>query len=276
VRVHKTLLHFIVFSLFVSSCGLLSLSNSTSTYARPLSTCSSGLLVAHRGYEPGRVTENTIPAFTRAINAGVRTVETDIQRTKDGHWILMHDAKINRTTRGKGFVSRLNLAQIKRVKTNDGVRGGIPTMQQALSYLGARSSLKMQLEIKPAITNRVVLKKIVDFINYYKVHSRITVISFNKSTLRAIRTVDPSLSTGLITQGAVSPSTAKNYGNSVIMNQSGVSTSLVNKMHANGIRVFAWTVNNRAGWARMVSAGADGVTTDKPPALNKFCRAARR
>ena len=69
-------------------------------------------IVAHRGaakFAP----ENTIVAFLKAAEMGAHYAEMDVRQTKDGHFIIMHDRFVNRTTNSKGEVSEMALEEIK-------------------------------------------------------------------------------------------------------------------------------------------------------------------
>lgn len=79
------------------------------------------LVAAHRGAHNGNF-ENSIASTKQAIKLGVDIIEVDVRTTKDGHLVLMHDSKIDRTTTGKGKVEDLTLAEIKkyRLKAPDG------------------------------------------------------------------------------------------------------------------------------------------------------------
>lgn len=96
------------------------------------------LVTAHRGdwrYAP----ENSLPAIDNAINMGVDIVELDVQRTKDGHFILMHDAKLDRTTTGKGLVSEWTLDSIRILNLKNGcnikTKEVVPTLEEALQHM---------------------------------------------------------------------------------------------------------------------------------------------
>ncbi len=73
------------------------------------------LVAAHRGNWK-EYPENSIPAIESCIGTGVDIVEIDVQRTKDGYFVLMHDASIDRTTNGKGKVSDYTLKELQRFK----------------------------------------------------------------------------------------------------------------------------------------------------------------
>lgn len=99
------------------------------------------IVVAHRGdwrYAP----ENSLPAIDNAIKMGVDIVELDIQRTKDGHLILMHDATLDRTTTGKGKVSEWTLDSIRTLKLRNGcairTKEIVPTLEEALLHIKGR------------------------------------------------------------------------------------------------------------------------------------------
>lgn len=96
------------------------------------------LVVAHRGdwrYAP----ENSLPAIDNAIRMGVDIVELDVQRTKDGAFILMHDAKLDRTTTGKGPVTEWTLDSIRTLKLKNGcnirTKEVVPTLEEALLHM---------------------------------------------------------------------------------------------------------------------------------------------
>jgi glycerophosphoryl diester phosphodiesterase len=103
---------------------------------------------AHRGTFAGALhTENTVPAFWEVVAAGGHGLETDMRVTKDGAFVLMHDATVDRTTTGTGNVADMTLEQIERIKTNDG--GQIPTLRDALNAVRPYD-VSMLIEIKPS------------------------------------------------------------------------------------------------------------------------------
>ena len=95
------------------------------------------LVVAHRA-DWRNFPENSIAAIESAIQMGVDVVELDVQRTKDGHLILMHDVTLNRTTTGKGRVDAWTLDSIRTLKLLNGsairTKHNIPTLEEALLY----------------------------------------------------------------------------------------------------------------------------------------------
>ncbi|MDM8335832.1 glycerophosphodiester phosphodiesterase family protein [Mediterranea massiliensis] len=108
---------------------------------------SSVIVVAHRG-DWRNFPENSLEAIDNAIKMGVDIVELDVQRTKDGKLILMHDMTLNRTTTGKGKISEVTLDSIQKLRLKNGcaVRTihKVPTLEEAL--LHAKGKIMVNLD----------------------------------------------------------------------------------------------------------------------------------
>ena len=104
------------------------------------------LVSAHRG-DWRNFNENSLSGINSAIKMGVDIVEIDIQRTKDGHFILMHDETLDRTTTGNGRVDSIELSDIKTLKLRNGIgvptQEGIPTLEEALTLAKGRVILNI-------------------------------------------------------------------------------------------------------------------------------------
>jgi glycerophosphoryl diester phosphodiesterase len=105
------------------------------------------LVVAHRG-DWRNFPENSIEAIESAIRMGVDVVELDVQRTKDGHLILMHDKTLDRTTTGKGRVDEWTLDSIRTLRLLNGcairTKHNVPTLEEALLY--AKDKIMINLD----------------------------------------------------------------------------------------------------------------------------------
>ncbi len=109
-------------------------------------------LCAHRG-DQGFATENTVPAFVAAAKAGAQQVELDVQKTKDGKLVIMHDLTVDRTTTGKGAVKDLTFDEIRSFevkktsycKTSEPLQ--VPTFEEALDCLPR--NIWINVHVKP-------------------------------------------------------------------------------------------------------------------------------
>src|SRR5712671_5745345 len=70
--------------------------------------------IGHRGAS-GLAPENTLAAFRLAADLGAQAVETDLQLTRDGRLILIHDDKLRRTTNGRGLVTAKTFDELRRL-----------------------------------------------------------------------------------------------------------------------------------------------------------------
>src|ERR1700694_2483556 len=96
------------------------------------------LVIAHRGAS-GNAPENTLAAFRKAVALGATFIETDLQLSRDAHFVAIHDATVNRTTNGQGRVHDMKLAELRRLDPGSwfgsefaGER--IPTLGESLAF----------------------------------------------------------------------------------------------------------------------------------------------
>ena len=108
---------------------------------------SSVIVASHRG-DWRNFPENSLAAIDNAINMGVDIVELDVQRTKDGTLILMHDPTLDRTTTGKGKIAEVTWDSISRLKLKNGCAirtiHNVPTLEEAL--LHAKGKIMLNLD----------------------------------------------------------------------------------------------------------------------------------
>ena len=109
-------------------------------------------VAAHRGWSE-KYPENTMIAFEEAVKLGVDQLETDIRLTKDNELVLIHDAKVDRTTNGTGNVCEMTLAELRSLDAGSwkgeefcGCR--IPTLLEFLEFLQQYPEMTVDFEIK--------------------------------------------------------------------------------------------------------------------------------
>lgn len=173
------------------------------------------LNIAHRGYS-GKFDENTMLAFRKAIEYKADGIETDVQLSKDGIPVLIHDETLERTTNGFGFVKDYTLGELKMFKTKsvpsvqalktyglgeytieeikyfqnkDGEE--IPTLRELLE-LAANSDLKvLNLELKNSVIEYEGLEeKVLNMVDEFNLRDRVIISSFNHLSLVKIRKME--------------------------------------------------------------------------------------
>ncbi len=109
-------------------------------------------VAAHRGLSE-KYPENTVDAFRAAIEAGVDQIETDVRITKDGELVLIHDARVDRTTDGKGLVSEMTLSELQALdagsKKDARFAGAkIPLLTDLFELVKDHPTMTLDLELK--------------------------------------------------------------------------------------------------------------------------------
>lgn len=110
--------------------------------------------VGHRG-APSHAPENTLASHDAAIALGARVVEFDVRYTKDGHFVVIHDSTVNRTTNGRGRVSKMTLAEIKALdagswKGQQFSGMSVPTLREALRNIKGRAAVDIDFKGGPS------------------------------------------------------------------------------------------------------------------------------
>ncbi|MDI9834136.1 glycerophosphodiester phosphodiesterase family protein [Streptomyces sp. KAU_LT] len=245
-------------------------------------------VIAHRGassYAP----ENTLASVDKAAGLGVEWVENDVQRTKDGELVVIHDDNLKRTTdveevfpgRSPWKVKDFTAAEIARLDAGSwfgpefaGAR--VPTLRQFVDRVESHRQ-KLLLEIKnpelyPGIEQQI-LKTLDDegWLDASHLAGRLIVQSFSADSVRAVHELRPSVKTGLLgTPSVADLSRYAVFADQINPSYTTVSPGYVSSVHefdgphGGPLEVFTWTVND-ADTARQVAGyGVDGIITNSP------------
>lgn len=154
---------------------------------------------AHRGCSY-RYPENTLSSFREACRYEITGIELDIQLSKDGELMVIHDEKVDRTTDGSGRVADMTLRELKRLKIQPNERDSriyetIPTMGETLAFLAPicrRDGLLINIELKNSVVRYEGMEeKILDLVAQYDLESYIVYSSFNPESIRLLRELKP-------------------------------------------------------------------------------------
>lgn len=229
---------------------------------------------AHRGASSA-APENTAASDEVARRARAEWIENDVQPTKDGVPVILHDATVDRTTDGTGAVRSLTAAQVAALDAGswfapafEGQR--VPTLAAQLDGLKTRGG-NLLLETKGVHTEDSVAR-IVSEIRSRGMSSRVFVQSFEPQHLRWMHELAPELPLGLL-RSTVDPdpvAIAKDLGLSAYNPSDAALTArpgAIAELHAAGVAVNVWTVDDAARWDALEKAGVDGIITNRPAEL---------
>ena len=231
------------------------------------------LLVAHRGAATV-APEHTIPAYEAAVAAGADVLELDVHLSADDQLVVIHDARLERTTDGRGLVREHTAQQLKRLDA--GRWFGRRYRGQRLQLLGEvlerfRDRVAFAVELKagsdvyPGIEERLVT-----LLQLYDVADRTLVASFDHHALRRCREVDPDVRTGaLVVARLLAPAALAPPGvlTALCLHAELVTAPDVAAVRAAGLDCYVWVVNDAADAARFVGWGVAGLVTDRPDLL---------
>lgn len=253
-------------------------------------------VVAHRGasaYAP----ENTLAAIDKAARMGFRWVENDVQRTKDGVLVIVHDDNLKRTTnveevypdRSPWKVKDFTAAEIAKLDAGSwfgakykGAR--VPTLTQYMNRV-SRNHQSLVLEIKkpelyPGIekdTLRVLRK--TGWLDRDHVRNKLVVQSFSADSVKKVHALRPDIKTGFLgTPAAAELPTYAKFSDQINSTHTTISADYVSAIHrlkgAHGKRleIFTWTVDEAAAARRAAGFGVDGIITNKPDVVRKALR----
>lgn len=160
---------------------------------------------AHRGCSQ-RYPENTLTAFKRAAelyNKGLTGIELDIQLTKDGEIVVIHDERIDRTTDGYGFVRDYNHAELKtfHIHTGTDTAEHIPTIDEVLDLIEneLKSGFKLNIELKNSVFPYSGMEeRIVSKVKDRGLLDAIVWSSFSAKSLSVVRKLLPDAEIGML------------------------------------------------------------------------------
>ena len=216
------------------------------------------LIIAHRGasaYEP----ENSLRAIETAIKLKADMVEVDIRKSKDGELVVIHDEFVDRVSDGKGFVKNLTLKRLKKLNLALGEK--IPTLKEVLSVVKGR--VKLVVEVKSEGLER----KLVKLLEKEGMVEYVIISSFNHQTIKKIKALNRKIACGIIfkCKPLNPPQQALDVeAEAVFPYHSYVSKDFVEKLHKEGLNVYAWTVDDVNRGRELIKSEVDGIVTNKP------------
>lgn len=234
---------------------------------------------AHRGasaYYP----ENTMLAFEKAISLGCDGIETDVQMTKDGELVLIHDELVNRTTNGNGFVKNYSLRELKKLNAGKWFDDKykhirIPTAEE-LVILAKGKKIMINFELKTGIIPYPnIEKRLLTLIWKYNMQKRVIISSFNSNSLLICKEITKEIKTGILfLDGLENPiEYCKSIGADAIHPPFNiVNGELMNRAHEAGLEVNPYTVNEEINMLNLILIGVDGIITNYPDRLKKLLK----
>ena len=220
--------------------------------------------IAHRGAS-GHEPENTMEAFERATMLGCDGIETDVQLSKDGIPMLIHDETVDRTTTRSGFVKDFTCSELRDM--------GIPSLEQ-LMILAKLNHIVLNLELKNGIVlYKELEEKVIDIIKKYRMEQSVILSSFNHESMVKCKQIEASIMTGLLyIENLVRPEKYCKYvgADALHPHYRTVSKKMVDAAHERYMKVNVYTVNEEEDIQNMVEVGVDMIISNYPDRVKKY------
>lgn len=215
------------------------------------------IVCAHRGASR-ELPENTIPAFQRAVELGVREIELDVHLSADGVPVVIHDETVDRTTGRRGTVSSYTAADLGAMNAGNGF--GVPSLAEVIAVVAGKA--RLNIEVKAAAAADAVLSLVAQ-------HPELEwgISSFDWDVLRHARAQDADAALWPLTIGATSEAIAlaqEIAATQLNLLDQAVDADIIRFLQDLGIASWIWTVNDPARAVDLVAWGASGICTDDP------------
>ena len=236
------------------------------------------LLIGHRGY-PARFPENTLAAFTGAMDAGCDMIELDVTLTADRKVVVIHDDTLERTTSGKGPVRERSLAEIRSLDAGSWyaprfAAERVPLLADVLAATAGRCMLN--IEIKESAFDKdfpddSVERQVVEQVAAGAARDRVILSSFDRRILERIVDLPDPPALAFITDTGADP---ENIGVlrairafSWHPRRTALTRDQVDRVHALGMRIYPWTINTRPEAEALLGMGVDGLICNEMAAF---------
>ncbi|MGN7400161.1 glycerophosphodiester phosphodiesterase [Cytobacillus praedii] len=231
--------------------------------------------VAHRG-AAGYAPENTIAGFDLAVEMKADYIEIDVQRSKDGEIVVIHDTTVDRTTDGTGKVGDLTFEQLRSLdagswKGEQFAGEPIPTFEEILDRYHGKVGILIELkapELYPGIEKQVA--EALKERNLDKPQNeKIIIQSFNFESMKSMDQLLPKVPIGVLTSN-LKDTTAEalqefsTYADWFNPSYGIVTEELVNQVHSLGMQIGSWTVRSQEAADFLFDMKVDAIITDYP------------
>ncbi|HKS39902.1 MAG TPA: glycerophosphodiester phosphodiesterase family protein [Blastocatellia bacterium] len=263
------------------------------------------LVIAHRGAS-GLAPENTLAAFKTAIALGADGIEMDVQLSADNRIIVMHDARVNRTTNATGNIADFTADQLTKLdagawfdrrlalrprvramaeRASNSARGNglrfsgepVPTLEAALALLAQASLRRIYIELKgDQKAQQPLLEATVALVRGFHIKQSATLLSFDHKIVKQVKQHAPDIRTaatfsiagrGSANARSIIDSASRADADEVALHYGLATRRAVEALHESGLAVSVWTANSKLVMRRLAACGVDSIMTNFPNRL---------
>lgn len=227
--------------------------------------------LGHRGYS-GNYPENTMLAFQKAMEAGADGIELDVQFSKDGRLVIIHDETLDRTTTGKGWVRDHTLEELKSLDASFKFTGQygvnqIPTLCEVLDYMKDKDAVT-NIELKTGVFEYEGIEEaVLNCVRKHNLSDKVIISSFNHYSILRMRKLAPELKCGLLTDCWLINAGKYVHDLDVPCYHPAfrnLTPEITNEIKQYGLEINTWTVNTLEDFKNLESLGVDVAIGNYP------------
>lgn len=227
-------------------------------------------IFAHRGYS-GKYPENTMIAFKKALECGVDGIELDVQLTKDGEVVIIHDETIDRTTTGKGFVVDYTYEELEKFdasfKFKDLGFNKIPTLREYFQLV-KDYDIVTNVELKTGINEYLgIEEKVWELIKEYNLEEKVIISSFNHFSVMRMKDIAPQLKYGFLSEDWIIDAGKYTHSHGVQCYHprfNNLVPDVIKELKKYNLEINTWTVNLEEDMRYLYSNNIDVIITNYP------------
>ena len=222
-------------------------------------------ITAHRG-NSSRAPENSLAAFRAAIAAHADFSELDVQRTRDGVVVVLHDGDLMRMAGDPRRIGELTLQDLDTIdighKFGPAFSGEhVPTLAAVIALV--RGRMKLNVELKYNAADPQLAPAVVALLRQEQFLDQVVITSLSAAALEQVRTIEPRARIGQIITVAVGD-VARAQADFLSLNSARATAEVIRRAHSLGKAVHVWTVDRPEVMLRMIEQGADNLITNYP------------
>lgn len=229
-------------------------------------------IIAHRGWS-GKYPENTMLAFSKAVEADCDGIELDVHLSLDGEVMIIHDESLLRTAGVEGSVSEYTRSELERIsagktKVDEFGFTPIPSLEEYLEMI-SKTNVFTNIELKTApVYYRGIEEKTLSLVKRFSYMDRVIFSSFNWLSVMKMKMLAPELPCGVL----IGTPAIKNIGyqlsdigfDAYHPEYSLIDEAVIKECHSRGISVNVWTVNKEEEMKNCNNWNVDGLITNHP------------
>ncbi|NEP58172.1 MAG: glycerophosphodiester phosphodiesterase [Symploca sp. SIO2G7] len=230
-------------------------------------------VTAHRGSSIN-APENTISAINLAIQEQADYVEIDVQQTKDGKLVVLHDSNLQRVAGIAHNIWELDYEEVGKLDVGSWfdakfAQERVPCLEEVIE--ATKDKIKLNVELKLNGYEQELAAQVVKLVDEQKFAQQCVISSADYRTLLQVKALNPQLATGLIMPTAMAQ-VDKLKVDFYSVQSLVATTDFINQAHALGREVHVWTINELTEMETFLNRGVDNIITDTPKTLRELLR----